>query len=248
MELSGKKAFVTGGNRGIGLAAAKALAAIGAQVTFTARSQGSLEESLKELAGVERIAGVVCDATQHGRMEQILSEDIDILVNNAGIIGPIGHLTDVSIDDWAKNINVNLIAAVNAIKSVLPRMIKRGGGTIINLSSGAAHNAMEGWSAYCAGKSALAMVTRSVHLEYQSRGVRVFGFAPGVVDTGMQAQIRASRLNPVSRLRREDLSSVADPGHAIAWLCSPVADGLAGQELDIRNEDFRRASGLAFSQ
>ena len=248
MNLSGKNAVVTGGNRGIGLATVRALAEAGADVKFTARTAASLEDANRDLQGLSGINGVICDATDRARTAEVLDDKVDILVNNAGIIDPIGHLADVSIDDWARNIEVNLISATHAIQCVLPGMVERGGGTIVNLSSGAAHRAMEGWSSYCAGKAALAMVTRSVHEEYGRKGVRVFGFAPGVADTGMQEKIRASGMNPVSKLRREDLSPTREPGYAIAWLCTAESDCMTGGELDIRNEDFRRAAGMALTQ
>ena len=106
---------------------------------------------------------------------------------------------------------------------------------IVNVSSGAAHRPQEGWAAYCAGKAGLAMLTKCTHLEYGAQGVRVYGFAPGVVDTAMQGAIRASGINPVSTLRREDLAPTDQPAKAIAWLCTQAAAGLAGQELDIRD-------------
>jgi NAD(P)-dependent dehydrogenase (short-subunit alcohol dehydrogenase family) len=123
-------------------------------------------------------------------------------------------------------------------------MVAQGGGTIVNISSGAAHRPQEGWSAYCAGKAGLAMLTRSIHLEYGTQGIRIFGFAPGVVDTDMQVAIRASGINPVSKLPRESLAPASEPARAIAWLCTPAADALAGQELDVRNPDLRAAVGL----
>jgi NAD(P)-dependent dehydrogenase (short-subunit alcohol dehydrogenase family) len=83
-----------------------------------------------------------------------------------------------------------------------------------------------------------------VHLEYGPGGVRVFGFAPGVVDTDMQGSIRASRMNPVSQIPRETLAPADVPAHAIAWLCTPAADVYAGQEVDVRNPEFRAACGL----
>ena len=86
--------------------------------------------------------------------------------------------------------------------------------------------------------------TRSVHLEYGAQGVRVFGFAPGVVDTDMQGTIRASGINPVSQLPRNSLAPAAEPAQAIAWLCTPAADPLAGQELDVRDPDLRAAARL----
>jgi NAD(P)-dependent dehydrogenase (short-subunit alcohol dehydrogenase family) len=117
----------------------------------------------------------------------------------------------------------------------------------VNLSSGAARGPMEGWSAYCAGKAGLAMITRAVHKEFGAQGIRIFGFAPGVVDTDMQAVIRASGINPVSKIPRENLAAPDDAAHGIAWLCTPAADALAGEEVDVRHEDFRRAAGLKVS-
>ncbi len=243
MTLSGKLALVTGGNRGIGLAAVCALAGAGAMVHFTARSAANIEAAIKGLVGASAI-GHVADMTDRKAMSDLMAQPFDILVNNAGIIDPIGRILDVSADDWARNIATNLTAAFTATQLALRLMVAQGGGTIINISSGAAHRPQEGWSAYCAGKAGLAMLTRSVHLEYSAQGIRVFGFAPGVVDTDMQGTIRASGINPVSRIPREDLAPADQPGNAIAWLCTPAADALAGQELDIRSPDLRAAAGL----
>jgi NAD(P)-dependent dehydrogenase (short-subunit alcohol dehydrogenase family) len=239
LDLSGKTALVTGGNRGIGHATVQALMAAGARVTFTARRAEAVAEAA--LAGAE---GVVCDINDRAGMAALTGRGFDILINNAGVIGPIGHMLDVSVDDWAGNIQTNLIAAFAATQGAIRGMVAKGGGTIVNLSSGAARNAMEGWSAYCAGKAALAMLTRSVHLEYGGQGVRVFGFAPGVVDTDMQGLIRASGINPVSKLKREQLAPAAQPAYAMAWLCTPAADAMVGQELDVRTPEFRAACGL----
>ncbi|QLQ18384.1 MAG: SDR family NAD(P)-dependent oxidoreductase [Exiguobacterium profundum] len=108
---------------------------------------------------------------------------------------------------------------------------------------GAARRPLEGWSAYCAGKAGLAMLTRSVHLEYGAAGVQVYGFAPGVVDTGMQGEIRASGMNEVSQIPRAALALADQPARAIAWLCGPQAAGLAGQELDVREPGLRASAG-----
>lgn len=243
IDLSGRSALVTGGNRGIGLAAVRSLAEAGASVTFTARSDAAVTDALAQVPA-QGVAGRVCDVTDRAGMAAILAPGFDIVVNNAGIITPIGAITEVAIEDWARTIEVNLVAAFHVIQCALPAMLARGGGTVINLSSGAARSALEGWSAYCASKAALAMVTRSVHEEYGAGGIRVFGFAPGVVDTGMQAQIRASGVNPVSQIPRAALAPADEPGRAIAWLCGPDADHLAGQEVDIRDETLRRGAGL----
>ncbi len=239
LDLSGKSALVTGGNRGIGAAAVAALAAAGATVTYTARSASSL--ALGPAGG--RITGLVADATDRAATVALLAQGFDIVVNNAGIVTPIGHIDTVAIADWAENIEINLISAFHVTQQAIIHR-PAGGVTVVHLSSGAARSAMEGWSAYCAGKAGLAMLTRSVHLEFAERGVRVFGFAPGVVDTGMQVSIRASKMNPVSLIPRENLAPAEVPAHAIAWLATPEASAFAGQEVDVRNPEFRAACGL----
>ncbi|WP_103257430.1 SDR family NAD(P)-dependent oxidoreductase [Tabrizicola aquatica] len=243
MTLTGKTALVTGGNRGIGLATVRALAQAGATVHFTARSAANLAAAQRELGPVIA-TGHVANMTDRLAMTTLFQQPFDILINNAGIIGPIGRILDIQVEDWARNIDTNLTAAFHATQLALRHMVQRGGGTIVNLSSGAAHRPQEGWSAYCAGKAGLAMLTRSVHMEYGDHGIRIFGFAPGVVDTDMQGTIRASGINPVSKLPRASLAPADEPARAIAWLCTPAADPLAGSELDVRNPDLRAAAGL----
>ena len=243
MTLSGKTALVTGGNRGIGLATVRALAQAGADVHFTARSAANLAAARRELAGTTA-TGHLANMTDRIAMTTLLEQGFDILVNNAAVIGPIGRILDVSVEDWAANIDINLTSAFHAIQRAVAGMVAKGGGTIVNVSSGAAHRPQEGWSAYCAGKAGLAMLTRSVHMEYADHGIRIFGFAPGVVDTDMQGAIRASGINPVSKLPRTSLAPADEPARAIAWLCTPAADALTGQELDIRAPDLRAAVGL----
>ncbi|WP_137109864.1 SDR family NAD(P)-dependent oxidoreductase [Rhodobacter sp. SY28-1] len=243
MKLTGKTALVTGGNRGIGLATVRALAQAGAEVHFTARSSANLAAARRDL-GETPATGHLANMTDRIAMATLLEHGFDILVNNAAVIGPIGRILDVQVEDWAANIDINLTSAFHATQRALAGMVAKGGGTIVNISSGAAHRPQEGWSAYCAGKAGLAMLTRSVHMEYAEQGIRVFGFAPGVVDTDMQGAIRASGINPVSKLPRASLAPADEPARAIAWLCTPAADALVGQELDIRAPDLRAAVGL----
>ncbi len=243
LTLTGKSALVTGGNRGIGLAVVKALAEAGADVHFTARTAAIIAAAQRDLGEV-KATGHHANMTDREAMTTLLDQGFDILINNAGVIGPIGRILDISPEDWALNIETNLIAAFHATQTAMRHMVTQGGGTIVNLSSGAARGPMEGWSAYCTGKAGLAMLTRTVHLEYAPHGIRVFGFAPGVVDTDMQGSIRASGINPVSKIPRENLAPAHEPAKAIAWLCTPAADAMAGQEVDVRNPDLRKQVGL----
>jgi len=250
-RLDGQGALVTGASRGIGAAAARALAARGAAVVLTARSAGAIEGIARELneAGgrAVAIAGDIGEVAWAGTLVREATAALGaptILVNNAGMVGPIGHLLDCDPADWARNVTVNLLGAYAVLRAVLPGMVAAGGGTVVNVSSGAAENPYEGWSAYCAGKAGLAMLTRSLHLEYGGQGIRAFGFRPGTVDTEMQGEIRASGLNPVSRMPREAHAPPEHPARVIAWLCGPEAQDLVGRELTIRDPELRRRAGL----
>ncbi len=124
---------------------------------------------------------------------------LDILVNNAGVIEPIAEVATSDPAAWAQNITINLVGAYNVVRAVLPDMLAKGGGSIVNVSSGAAYRPLEGWSAYCAGKAGLAMLTAVDRARDQGKGIRVFGFSPGTIDTDMQVKIRASGMNMISQ-------------------------------------------------
>ena len=141
------------------------------------------------------------------------------------------------------NIQINLVGAYNVVRAVLDGMLAAGGGTIINVSSGAAHRPLDGWSAYCAGKAGLAMVTRSLALETR-KGIRIFGFSPGTIDTDMQVKIRASGMNPISQIPRGDLAPVEHAVRGLLYLCDHASDDLIGQDVSIRDEAVRRRVGL----
>lgn len=250
-RLDGKTILVTGASRGIGAAAAEALAREGARVVLTARDgklAGEVAQSITTAGG--RATAQACDVSDYAAVEALVADTerqfgrIDALINNAGVIEPIARIADSDPDAWARNIQINLVGAYHAIRAVLPRMVAAGGGHIVNVSSGAAIRPLEGWSAYCSGKAGLHMLTRAIALETAEQGIRVFGFQPGTTDTDMQVQIRASRMNPISQIPRGDLIPVAHPATAIVYLCTPEADDLSGQEFSLRDEVFRARIGL----
>ncbi|HTI84413.1 MAG TPA: SDR family oxidoreductase [Acetobacteraceae bacterium] len=245
--LDGKVAIVTGASRGIGEAAALALGAAGASVVLAARSAQALEANVRTIVATGGKAfALECDVSDYEACQRLVHETAnrfgppDILVNNAGVIEPIGTVATAPPLEWARSIEINLIGAYFAIRAVLPGMLERGHGDIINVSSGAAHRPLEGWSAYCSGKAGLAMLTRAIDLEHSAAGIRVFGFQPGTTDTDMQVTIRASGINMISQIPREKLTPVALPAKAIVFLCTKEADDYKGKDFSLNDADFRR--------
>ena len=242
-----KVVLITGASRGIGEATARYLAQKGVKVVLAARSVENIQKIASEINanGTESLA-VAADVADYNSVENLISKTlakfgrIDVLINNAGLIEPIAKLSETDPQKWAETINVNLIGAYNCVRATLPHF--NDNAVIINLSSGAAFSALEGWSAYCASKAGLAMLTKSIGLEHKQ--ISAYGFAPGLVDTNMQAKIRNSGINPVSKIPQENLSSTTDVAQALAWLCSPEAKEYHAQEIDIRDIEFRKKAGL----
>jgi len=251
MKLDGKVALVTGASRGLGEGAARSLAREGASVMLLARD-GDLAQVVARGIAADggRAEALACDVSDYASVERAVADTrerfggLDILINNAGVIDPIGSLAESDPATWARNIQINLVGAYNVVRTVLDGMLAAGGGTIVNVSSGAAHRPMEGWSAYCAGKAGLAMVTRSIALETAGQGIRVFGFSPGTIDTDMQVKIRASGINPVSQIPRVNLAPVDHAVRGLLYLCDSASDDLIGQDVSIRDEAVRQRVGL----
>ena len=249
-DLSGKTAIITGASRGIGAAAAREFAAQGASVFLTARSRDEIESIVTDIhAAGGKADFLASDMSRYFGVEIVVRRCIDafgcvdIMVNNAGVIDPIKRITDSDPVLWAKTVEINLNAIYYGLRAVLPTMLEQGSGTIINISSGAAHNPMEGWSHYCAAKAGAAMLTKMAHLE-NGDTVDVVGLSPGTVMTDMQVRIKASGVNPVSQMDPGMHIPPEWPARAIAWLAGGAAHEFAGQEIALRDEDIRRRVGL----
>jgi NAD(P)-dependent dehydrogenase (short-subunit alcohol dehydrogenase family) len=141
-------------------------------------------------------------------------------------------------------IDVNLNGVFYGMRAALPVMKSNGGGSILTISSGAAHHPIEAWSHYCASKAAVNMLTRCVHLEEAEHGIRAIGLSPGTVATQMQREIKASGINPVSQLNWEDHIPADWPARCLLWMCSSAADRFLGDEISLRDDAIRREVGL----
>lgn len=245
VDLSGKTAVITGASRGIGADTARVFADAGAKVVLMARSASDVAALASEIGD----AAVACpsDVASYADWEGVMHQAgrVDILVNNAGVIDPIGRITDTDPQAWGKLIDINLKGLYYGTRVVLDSMVAQGGGTILNISSGAASNPLEGWSAYCASKAGAAMLTRCTHKEYADHGIRVMGLSPGTVATEMQVKIKASGINPVSELDPSVHIPADWPAKALLWMCGAEADTYLGEEISLRDEGIRARVGLS---
>ncbi|MHA6347257.1 SDR family oxidoreductase [Roseivivax sp. CAU 1761] len=250
MDMSGRVVMITGASRGIGAAAARRFAEAGARVALVARSAEPIAELAGELGG-ERAVAITCDISRYWEVRQAVENcltafgRLDVLVNNAGVIEPVAHLAESDPDAWGDVIDINLKGVFHGMRAALPAMLENGGGTLLTIGSGAAHGPVEGWSHYCASKAGALMLTRMADKEYGASGIRALSLSPGTVATQMQKEIKASGINPVSRL---DWSEHIPPewvAEALLWMCSPEADGFRGAEVSLRDPEIRRRVGVA---
>ncbi len=199
-SLVGKTALVTGAGRGIGRAVALQLAASGVSVALLARSRHELDEAAERITEAGgRALVLAADLGDPAEVSHALERSagelgpIDILINNAAVVWPLGPSVAVAPKEWAGALGINVVAVARVSFALLPAMLERGWGRIVNVSSAiAAHpGAMIGANAYATGKAALEAHTVNLAAELAGRGVTVNAFRPGSVDTAMQAWIRA---------------------------------------------------------
>ncbi|MFT6223350.1 MAG: NAD(P)-dependent dehydrogenase (short-subunit alcohol dehydrogenase family) [Paracoccaceae bacterium] len=247
-QLNGMTAIITGASRGIGAETARVFAQAGANVVLIARSQAAIDELATEIG--PKALSLACDVADFASLEAAVAQSIahfgrvDILVNNAGIIEPISHLATSDPAAWGHVIDVNLKGVYNGMRAVLPSMITNGAGTILTISSGAAHRPTEAWSHYNASKAAVNMLTRCIDMENRADGIRAIGLSPGTVATKMQQEIKTSGINPISQLDWSVHIPPDWPAKTLLWMCSPQTDAWLGGEISLRDPDIRKAVGL----
>ena len=189
--MSEQVALVTGGARGQGAAHAEALASAGVRVIIAdVLDEDGVETAAALAAKRLPVRYTHLDVTDELAWPQVVSDiearegGLDILVNNAGIMR-VAPLSELRIEDWELLLRVNATSVVLGIRAAAPAMTRRGGGSIINVASTAAHRGAEGYAAYAASKAAVLAVTRAAALELAPHGIRVNAISPGGVDTPM---------------------------------------------------------------
>lgn len=248
-DVTGKTVLITGASRGIGAAAAYEFSKAGANVVLAARSAGAIAALAAEIGPQAR--AVPCDVAKYAdvkaAVDTAVSEfgSLDILINNAGVIDPISPLSEADPEAWGTLIDINIKGVFYGMHAALPALTAAGGGTIITVSSGAAHTPLEGWSAYCTSKAGAAMLSKCADTELAGAGLRIMGMSPGTVATEMQVVIKASGINPVSQLDPSVHIPADWPAKALLWMCSKDADDYVGQEVSLRDETIRARIGLS---
>ena len=195
-RLDGKVAWVTGAAYGIGFAIAEALGIAGAKIAFNCRDDKHLQTALRDYAdrGIEA-RGYICDVTDEAAVAALVSQveadlgPIDILVNNAGIIKRI-PMTEMSAEEYRQVVDIDLVAPFICAKAVIPGMMKKGHGKIINICSMMSELGRETVSAYAAAKGGLKMLTRNICSEYGEYNIQCNGIGPGYIATPQTAPLR----------------------------------------------------------
>ena len=191
MPLSQQTVLITGASSGIGLACAEAFAAAGARLLICARRADRIEELATRLQNefTAQVHGFALDVRDRAATETALTslpaewQAIDILVNNAGLSRGLEPLQQGSYQDWDEMLDTNVKGLLNVSRTLLPAMIERGAGQVINIGSIAGHEVYPGGAVYCASKHAVDAITRGMRIDLNGTGVRVSTIDPGLVDT-----------------------------------------------------------------
>ena len=195
-SLEGKVALVTGAAYGIGFAIAESYAKAGAKIAFNCRSQEHMDKALKDYAekGIDT-KGYICDVTKEEQVQAMVQDiekelgSVDILVNNAGIIKRI-PMTEMKTEEFRQVIDIDLTAPFIVSKAVIPGMIRKGHGKIINVCSMMSELGRETVSAYAAAKGGLKMLTKNIASEYGEYNIQCNGLGPCYIATPQTAPLR----------------------------------------------------------
>lgn len=250
VDLTGQVALVTGGGRGFGRAFAVELAKAGAAVGITGRTQSHLDETLKivEASGGRSIA-FSADVTDKPAMEEVVAcleerfGPVDILVNNAGVLTPLGNDWELDADEWWETFTINVNGTYICTRAVMPCMMARGKGRIINISSSAAHTVHAYATAYAASKAAISSFTNCLAPALKEHGISAFALAPGGPTAMHETIANAPNLSPdlrahSRRVMEETGQMMMDSSISLLmYLASGKADSLSGRHIGWRESE-----------
>ncbi len=237
-------ALVTGASRGIGRAIAKSLSSAGMQVAVAARSQNEIEDVAQAISGMP----IVLDGTDREGVTRSVDEvehqfgAIDLLVNKAGIIEPGGPAWEREAAQWWRVFEVNVLGSLLLMQAVIPRMIKRQRGRVINISSQSAHTKIDSsptYSAYMGSKAALTRLTEAVAYDGRPYGVFVFALRPGSVHTALVEKMLTDLGVSAEDFPEGTWTSLETAGDIVAFIATGALDGLSGRHIDAGVGDWR---------
>lgn len=254
MLLYGKVAIVTGGSSGIGKAIAMALAREGSHLVLASNIESELKSAKQEIKSSSsiRVETLLADVSKPEDAERITAFTlkkfgaIDILVNCAGIYGPIGLITDIDAQHWIAAINVNLIGTFLCMKAVLPTMMAKRKGKIINMSGGGGASPLPRFSAYGISKAGVIRLTETIANEMQEYNIDINAIAPGAVNTRFLDQALAAGesagkdfMAKAVKQKREGGVPPEKVAELALFLASPESDGLSGRLIALLWDKWR---------
>jgi NAD(P)-dependent dehydrogenase (short-subunit alcohol dehydrogenase family) len=240
IDLQGKNAIVTGGARGIGHAAVERLLASGANCSIWDMDAGRLKATVKKLAAPGRTQAAVVDLTDAAAVVRAARAvkrrfgSVDILVNNAGIAGVSKKLWECSLAEWREVIEVDLLGVFYCCRAVVPLMLEKNYGRIVNVSSVAGKEGNPNASHYSAAKAGVIALTKSLGKELAASGIRANCVTPAVIETEILQQISAEHLKyMLAKIPLGRPGKVEEVAAMIAWLCSEECSSSTGAVFDI---------------